>query len=254
MKGIVRQIVLAISAVVMIAINLTGGGGSFTGKPAPDIYSTYPTAFTPAPYTFAVWGPIFLGVVVFAVYQALPSHREDSRLDALGWPLTLTYLATTATAFTPITISVPVLLLVLVGLIWAFLTVVRFEPYDRSFLWCVRVPISIFYAWISVATILNISQWLVSVGFTGWGIPPTIWAATLMLVAAALGVTVATLYNDVAYPLVIVWAFWGIVVAQGAAAPILTAAVIGSVALLAASAWALRGSLGHDRSDMLAHS
>lgn len=32
-----------------------------------------PTLIEPAGYAFAVWGPIYLGSIVYAVYQALPA-------------------------------------------------------------------------------------------------------------------------------------------------------------------------------------
>jgi hypothetical protein len=241
MKGLLRQVVLAVSAVVLIGTNLFGGGGgTLAGNGSNDIYSQFPTAFSPAPYTFAVWGPIFVGVLAFAIYQALPSRRRDERLDALGIPMTLAYLACAATAYTAIGLSNLVLLVVLGSLIWAYLTVVRFEDVDRGFFWDVRVPISIFFAWINVATILNISQWLVSIGFKGFGIAPTLWSGFLILVATALGLRISTRYHDVAFALVLVWAFWGIVVAQAAATPILIATLVGTALLLGTCVWVLR--------------
>jgi hypothetical protein len=166
--------------------------------------------------------------------------------------MALAYLTTAATAYTPIGISDIVLLMVLGSLIWAYLTVVRIEGIDRGFYWNVRVPISIFFAWINVATILNISQWLVSIGFKGFGIAPALWSGFLILVATALGLRISARYHDVAFALVLVWAFWGIVVSQAATTPILIATLLGTVLLLGACAWVLRSGRS-DSSVVAAH-
>lgn len=242
MKGILRQAILVITALILIVTNLLGGGGgSLDGNGSNDMYSKFPTAFSPAPYTFAVWGPIFIGVLAFAIYQVLPSRRRDQRLDALGVPMASAFLACAATAYTTIGISNLVMLVLLASLIWAYLTVVRFEPIDCGFFWNVRVPISVFFAWITVATILNVSQWLVSIGFEGFGVAPELWSALLILLAAGIGFRISTTYRDVAFALVLIWAFWGIVVARPTAVPVLIAAVAGTFLLAGACVWMLRG-------------
>ena len=38
----------------------------------------------PAGYVFSIWGLIYLGLIAFAVYQALPSQRENPRLRSIG--------------------------------------------------------------------------------------------------------------------------------------------------------------------------
>jgi hypothetical protein len=239
MKGLVRQFALVMSVFLMIGTNLLGGSTTSENN-SNAMYTQFPTAFSPAPYTFAIWGPIFIGALAFAVYQAYPSRRHDKLLDALGWPMTVAFLANAASAYTPIGLSDIVLLIALGALIWAYLIVVRYQDADRGFYWCVRLPISIFFAWINVATILNISQWLVSIGFQGFGLAPAIWSASLILVATAIGFRVTTRYHDIAFALVLVWAFWGIVVAQAAAPAILLAASIGTIALLVALQQVLR--------------
>ena len=241
MIGPLRQVVLAASAIVLILTNVFGGGGgSLDGNGINYMYAKYPTAFSPSPYTFAVWGPIFVGALAFAIYQAVPSQRRDQRLDALGVPMTVAFFSCAATAFTAIGPSNLVMFVLLGSLIWAYLVMGRFEKIDRGFYWCVRVPISIFLAWISVATILNISQWLVSVDFRGFGIAPEIWTSILILVATGIGFRTGTTYRDVAFALVLIWAFWGIVVAQNAALPILIASTVGTLLLVGACSWSLR--------------
>lgn len=45
------------------------------------------TLATPAGYAFAIWGPIFLLLGVYAVWQALPAQRTNRLLRRVGWPI-----------------------------------------------------------------------------------------------------------------------------------------------------------------------
>lgn len=41
--------------------------------------------FVPAGYVFATWGIIYIGQIAYAVYQTLPSQKDNPRLQATGW-------------------------------------------------------------------------------------------------------------------------------------------------------------------------
>ena len=84
----IRQIVVAIGAVVAIA-GAAWGSGAFGGTPikeaadgalAPD--STLLGAATPA---FQIWSLIYAGLALFAVVQALPSRASDARYRSTAW-------------------------------------------------------------------------------------------------------------------------------------------------------------------------
>lgn len=233
MRGLTRQIAVALSAAFMIVVSLFGEGN---GNP---IYDTFPTAISPAQYTFWVWAPIFIGSAALAVYQALPARRDDRRLDALGWPLVVAFISNGLTAYTAIGVSNIVIIVVLVALFFAFRVLMSLEAQDHAFFWFVHVPLVIFFAWITVATLVNTSQWLVSVGWSGLGIPVAVWSAILIGVATLLGLFVVLRHQEPAYGLVLIWAFWGIVVAHPAAAITWTTAGATGV-MLVAIGWHLR--------------
>ena len=52
-----------------------------------------PTLVVPGDYAFVIWTPIFLLALVYAVYQALPSNRENPLLRRVGWFSALTYFS-----------------------------------------------------------------------------------------------------------------------------------------------------------------
>ena len=73
-----------------------------------------------------------------------------------------------------------------------------------------RPAFSIYLGWISVATIANISAWLVSISWGGWGISPIAWTITMIVIATLLGTTMLLKYRDIFFNLVIIWALYGI--------------------------------------------
>jgi hypothetical protein len=254
LRGVTRQLLVAASALIMVAVNLAGGGGGgFNGSGSNDVYSAHPTAFTPAVYTFAVWAPIFIGALALAVYQALPSRRDDSRLDVLGLPLVIAYLLNAATVYTQLGLSNVVMFLLLGTLAWAFVLVARMGRQERTFFWFVRAPLAILFGWITAATILNTFQYLAAHNVAAFGTDGSVAAAASMLLAAGLAVFITVRYREAVYSLTVVWAAWGIAAAHSGVPSTVAAAAIGTLAVLAAIAYRFRTGRADHVQHLAAH-
>ena len=238
MMDFLRQVTVAVSLVLMLWTNLADGRADRVREPG--MYTEFPTAFSPAPFTFAVWVPIFLGCIALTVYQGVSSLRQDPQLHAVGWLVAAAFFLTALTAYTPIGISNIVITGLLLVLALAYREAVRVEPQTLGFAWCVRLPIAMFLAWSTVATILNACQLAVS---HGWSVGP-IPAAVLIGLATAVGVFVVGQWREAAFGIVLIWAFWGIVAARPGASVVVVAAVAGTIALVAATVFAWRGGDG----------
>lgn len=240
MRGIWRQVLLVGAAAFNIGVNLFfGSNGASGGSSNSSIYDTYPTAVSPLPYTFAVWAPIFIGTIALAIYQALPRKQADHRLDAIAIPLTLAYIFNGLSAFTPITISGAAIVAILLSLLATYLVLIQVTPQDTAFVWFVRIPIVIFFGWITVATIVNLSQVLVFLGWSGFGLAADVWGALLIGVATAIGLVITFFQREVAYAVVLIWAFWGVFAAHPTSTAILWSAIIATVMLVVVSIIAL---------------
>jgi hypothetical protein len=79
----------------------------------------------------------------------------------------------------------------------------------------IKTPFSIYLGWISVATIANITVFLVYVKWNGFGIDPIYWTILMIAIAIVLGIYFIVYFKNIAHPLVLVWALWGIKAAQG---------------------------------------
>ena len=248
-KDIFRQISIVITLIITITVNILSNALPFNGLTAPEISASFEILFVPAGYVFSIWGLIYLGLILYAIYQLLPSQRENPRLRKIGWWFVLSSAANCAWLFLwhygYFPLSVLAMLIILTSLIMIYLGLGPekgdIPPLER---WVVHLTFSLYLGWISVATIANISGTLNTVGWGGFGFPPEIWTTIMLAVATILAGLMAYTRQDIAYLLVLVWAFWGIGVEQANTPQIATAAYLatGVVALfvLLVSVWKWR--------------
>lgn len=234
-----RAYIVLLAALVTIAFNGLANALPLNGQNTGEISDRFQSLFVPAGYVFSIWGLIYLGLLVFSVYQVLPSHRENPRIQRVRGLFAVSCLANMSWLylwhyehFVPTILAMLVLLLSLVA-IYLRLRIGR-EPVGAGEFWCVRVLFSTYLGWITVATVANISTVLVFLKWGGWGIGSEVWTLIMLSVAVGLSAVISLTRGDVAYPLVLMWAFAGIAIKHS------------GVPLLATGAWtavALTGCL-----------
>ena len=82
MKDITRQISVIVSILVTLIINGLADALPLNGQNTGQISDRFNVYFVPAGYVFSIWGLIYIGLIAFAIYQALPSQRANPRLQA----------------------------------------------------------------------------------------------------------------------------------------------------------------------------
>jgi hypothetical protein len=75
---------------------------------------------------------------------------------------------------------------------------------------CVHIPFSVYLGWISIATIANVTAFLVSIQWDGFGIDQLTWTILIIAVGTLLTYLMLALRKDIAFSLVVLWAFFGI--------------------------------------------
>ena len=78
------QIGNIIAYAAVLTVNILSSALPLNGRTAGEISDALPSYFTPAGYTFAIWGLIYLALLGFTVYQALPAQRERPFLTQIG--------------------------------------------------------------------------------------------------------------------------------------------------------------------------
>lgn len=212
----------AASIIGNIALNYVSQAYPFNGQTNGEVSYKYPTLLTPAGYAFSIWGVIFLSLLVYAVWQLLPSQRRNPLPDAVALPLTVANLLTglwlVVFAYERLALSALVMLGVLISLILVYgrarrLVLAGASPTLSS------LPFALFLGWISVATVINITLGLWSWGWHGEENVRVLLTALLLTVVVALGLLVAREFREVAFPLVVAWALVAIGIARQSAYP-----------------------------------
>lgn len=246
-----RRILNIVAVVVTIAMNSLANIIPFNGQNTGQISDKFQVFFVPAGYVFSIWGVIYLGLVVFAVYQALPAQRDNKTLAAITPLFLISCVANSVWLLLwhynqfPLTLVFMIaLLLCLIG-IYVRLDIGR-GPVKPAVKWMLNLPFSIYLGWVTVATIANVTDVLDFVKWNGFGIGGETWAVIMLVVALVVAGLMAYTRGDVAYLLVLVWAFAGIGVKQAPVALVSNAAYIAAAvaAVFAAGGWLLRRRAG----------
>jgi hypothetical protein len=215
MRDLIRQIVNVVITIAVIVVNGLANALPLNGLTTGEISDRFEVYFVPAGYVFSIWGLIYLGLIAFTVYQALPSQRANHRLRRIGYLYALSGVANIAWLFLwhyeQFTWTIVAMIALLLSLIAIYLYLrtgrTRVSPAET---WFVRLPFSIYLGWVTVATIANATQLLDYLGWNGWGLAPQVWAVIMLIAATIITLAVSFTRGDVGYVLVIVWACVGI--------------------------------------------
>ena len=247
MKDRLRQIAVIVTVLITLVVNVLANALPLNGLNTGQISDRFKVYFVPAGYVFSIWGLIYLGLIAFAVFQALPSQQENPRLRATGWWISLGGLANSAWIFLwhyeqfPLTL---IAMLVLLGTL--IITYLRLDigrtTVPAAETWAARLPFSIYLGWITVATVANVTDVLDYLKWDGVGIAPEVWMGIVLTAVLVITALMNFTRHDVAYAVVILWALAGISVKFAAvpAVAIPTWITFGLVALTLAAAFFLR--------------
>ena len=207
--------------VLVVVLNVMSYALPINGQTMPEISAKYPSLFTPAGFTFSIWGAIYLALLLFVVYQALPSQRSNEKIAGISRLFQVNCMANAiwivAWHYDLLTISLLIMLVMLVTLILiyrALLGAVEQASITQHLL--LHFPFSLYTGWITLATIANISAVQTGNGWDNIGLTAISWTLLKLALAGAIGAAVVLRYGDVVFVLVVAWAAYGISVMQSA--------------------------------------
>ncbi|MEN3746272.1 hypothetical protein TPR58_03765 [Sphingomonas sp. HF-S3] len=226
-------------AIVQILIPLLPLAG--IGQPIGDQSDGARTLITPAGWAFSIWGALYTGTLVFAVYQALPARRDDALLKWVRWPAAGAFLGNGLWALYTQSLglgsaSVAIILFTLLCLLHCFRVFANWAvPFTGGERWCVVLPLSALASWLTVASIVNIAATLRYYGIEGDGAAPLIAAAVLVVAGIIVAAALISARGNPPYAIVFLWALAAIYAASGRAEP-MVAGGAGIAAILAIGA------------------
>lgn len=233
-----RLIVLAaaVFAVVIAQAQMAMGWGQTAEEFAADSDATLRVAG----YAFAIWGVIYLGILIYAVRQVLPQTGESLMIHRFGWPSALAFLgiglwivaAALDQEVATIVLIFGSLTVLLIPLLRNAGVVRALDKRDRD-RWMTLWPLALLAGWLTVAAPLNLITVATGNGDLPAALSPTAWAMLAIAVVAVVALAVTQQIRTLAYALPIAWGLLGAFVAeQERNGPLAYFALAGAVAVL----------------------
>jgi hypothetical protein len=239
------QIANLIAFIFTIIVNYLANALPINGKTTQELSDAYPNLFTPAGLTFAIWGVIYFFLALFIIYQLGLFNKDNKEhletVKSIGWLFVISSVANILWIFAwhyeYVLLSLIIMIILLVSLIIIYNRVSKIKCDSPKEFWFVKVPFSLYLGWITVATIANVTAFLVDIGWNGLGVSSQIW--TIIVIALILIITSYFILKkkDIIFGLVIEWALIGILIKhitvfQGEYTGIILAAIISFIVIL----------------------
>ena len=193
----------------------------FGGVTNADISNKYATVFTPAGITFAIWGIIYLSLFGFTIYHLVKAYKDDVHSEAseailkIGNLFIINNITTTfwvfAFTYEYLLASMILIIIQLITLLMIFIRLNLFDV-DKSFYnkLFTQFSLSIYFAWLCVANVANISLYLVSISWDGFGISESLWAQIMIVIVMLISAFLVLIKKNVFVGFVALWSIYGI--------------------------------------------
>jgi hypothetical protein len=222
---------------VTILLNVLSNALPINDQSMTEISARYASLFTPAGFTFSIWGLIYLALLVFVVWQALPAQRMSRKVAVISPWFKLNCLANALWIvvwhYNLLVLSMLLMLVILVTLIRIYAVLIaeiETAPFREHLV--LYLPFSVYTGWIVVATIANASVLQTAWGLDDAGIAAVDWTLVKLAFAGAIGATMLLRFRDIPFALVVAWAAFGISVMQSGTPAVSGAATTLSLLML----------------------
>ncbi|WP_397444541.1 tryptophan-rich sensory protein [Polaribacter sp. R77954] len=216
------QILNGIAFGSTVFINYLSNTGIMDGKTIGTVSDDIKSLFTPAGYAFSIWGIIYLLLLGFSIYQGrslFKKGKEDDFIEKIGFWFIISCIANSFWIFSWIYgytgLSCIFIFLLLISLLKIIINLnINLDKSSRIKFTFLYLPFIIYSGWVTVASVANVSSYLVKIGWNGFGITDEIWTIIMIIIAVILNTTMLFKRNMSAFALVGAWALIAIGVAN----------------------------------------
>ena len=218
--GIRVELITMAAFVLMIVVNILANYLPINGVTTGQVAEYYPNLFQPSTTTFAIWGLIYMLLAGYVFYQlgifkGKINAAEDDFSNKIRVAFVYSSLANTLWIFSWHYFLLPLSLLLIIAIFLCLLyichTVSKYEFSLEKEIF-LRIPFSIYFGWITVATIANFAVLAASLEEEYFGFNETTTTIVLLLLGQIIGMLVTLRYRDIPYGLVLIWAYAGILI------------------------------------------
>lgn len=211
------KLIAVVTFLLMLAVNALSALLPLNGVTPQEVSALYPNLFVPAGFTFSIWGIIYLALTLYVLYLLGLFRGKAPVNEALLYKTAIVF-SVSSLVNTGWIFAFHYGALALSALLTAFLLICLIDirhivaaqpltPREKLF---VELPFSLYFGWVTVALIANITALLVGLGWNGFGISEPVWTIAILVIGAIIGLLTTLRFRDPAYALVLVWAYGGI--------------------------------------------
>lgn len=227
-------ILVIVSFILMVLVNALANILPINNITTGEVSDLYPNLFVPTPITFSIWGVIYLLLLFFVIYQSRNLFKGIETPN-ISMFFVLSCFANTLWIFAwhyqQIFLSLVFMVILFFLLLLIYLTLQKERGTRTRREWFfLQLPFSVYFSWITVATIANVTAFLVSIGLRGEEFTQSFWTVVLILIASFIGVLMLLRRKDIPYNLVIIWALLGIIINRIDSQPIYFSIIIAAIA------------------------
>ena len=214
-----QRAAILLFAILQIAVTFLPSLG--IGEAIGDRSDEARTAITPAGWAFSIWGPLFAGCLLYALYQLAPAQRDNPLLARIGWASAGAFLGNAAwalyTQFLALNLgSALIILFTLLCLLHVYRTfALSPAPFTRGEQFLVILPLSALASWLTAASIVNIAAVLEYHGVDAGDANDLVAAGVVLLGGAIAAAAIWCGRGNPWYAIVFLWALAGIYSASG---------------------------------------
>lgn len=218
-------IAVILTIIVNSLANILPIGGKLTGE----ISDNIPNLFAPAGLTFSIWGVIYILIILFSIYLARDLFKKEKItkpfIEKISFLFILASFANILWIFLwhyeQIFLSLIPMIILFISLLLIYTRLnIGVEKTSFKDKILIHMPISVYFGWITVATIANITAFLVTIKWNGFGISENLWMILILIITTILTILVLIKRKDYAYSSVIIWALIGIAIKRYADDPL----------------------------------
>lgn len=177
------------------------------GRTQSDISAEYPSMFTPAGFTFSIWGLIYTLLIVFLVLLFTNTNILSEHKSTILLLFIFTNILNSLWLYFWHTDQIVLSTLIMLSLLVSLLIILTLVSSKDTFAFA---TFSIYAGWISVATVANIAILLIKLNYPIFMNHESIWFGVILFVTLIIGGFMLIKERNYYFAGVFLWAYIGI--------------------------------------------
>jgi hypothetical protein len=239
-RRIILSILNLIGFLAMVIVNALAVILPINNKTTGQLSDQYPNLFVPVGLTFSIWGVIYTLLAILVIFQVVATIKNDkeglSAFEKIGYLffgssfLNIGWIFAWQYEIVPLSLVIMLMLLGCLIAIYFRLNIGR-KGALKTTRYIIHLPFSIYLGWITIATIANVTAFLVSIKWDRFGLSEQFWTVAVIIVGIAIALSMLITRQDIYFGLVVDWALVGIFIKRLAdtipAQSVITTAIVG---------------------------